>query len=182
MPTPTPVPTPKATPVPTAVPTAKQLKVPHKEQSIPLQQQIAVQQQAFQKEVAELHKKSAPLSVATMAPAQPSSYHRSAFDAPGKLSRDTAHAILFPLSHWMEDGLSCYKTRYIAEFSTGATEEGLVPWPVCVPPTDDRFAKFPTGGVPMQIPYPQPGYVLPPNTFLSPFLKLIYTKDQPQQD
>ena len=63
---------------------------------MPLQMQIAAEQQTFQKAAAQLSKQNEPLSVATIAPKQPSSYHRSAFDVPGKLMRDDAQALLFP--------------------------------------------------------------------------------------
>jgi outer membrane biosynthesis protein TonB len=164
-------PTPQPTPEPTKAP-----PVPRKQRSTPLQQQIATQQQTFQKEVARLRQRNQPLSIATVAPEPPASYHRSAFDVAGTRTRESAQALLFPTRHWMEGGMSCYYTRYVAQFSDGGTEDGVVPWPVCYAPADDRFAKFPNAaGVPLPIPYPPPGYVLPPGTYLSPFLKRIYT-------
>jgi hypothetical protein len=168
--TPTPPPTPKP------LPSSKPSPVPKKEQSIPLQMQIAAQQQTFQKTAEQLNKNNDPLSVATIAPKQPSSYHRSAFDVPGKLMRNNAQALLFPQQHWMENGLRCYYMRYAAQFSNGSSEEGVVPWPVCYLPNEDRFVKYPFPGVPLPIPYPQPGYVLPPGTYLSPFLERVYRR------
>jgi hypothetical protein len=167
------VPTPRPTPKPT--PTGS--PVPRKQASTPLQQQIAAQQQAFQQEVAQLHKRNDPLSVATVAPQPPAAFHRSAFDVSGNRSLESAQALLFPTEHWIAGSMSCYYTRYAAQFSNGATEEGLVPWPVCYPRNHDRIAEFPYPGVRLPIPYPQPGYVLPPGTYLSQFLRRIYTED-----
>jgi len=168
--------TPTPEPTPTQAPSQKPRAMPHKQQSTPLQQQIAAQQQTFEKAVAELHQRSAPLSIATIAPSQPESYHRSAFDTPGNKVRDVTQMVLFPGQHWIENGLHCYYVQYAAQFANGATEEGAVPWPVCYPPGDDRFAKYPFAGVRLPIPYPAPGYVLPPGTYISPFLRSIYSR------
>jgi hypothetical protein len=168
--------TPTPQPTPTPNPSIKPSPAPKKEQSIPLQAQIAAEQSAFRKTAEQLRQRNEPLSIATIAPQQPSSYHRSAFDVPGKLMRNDAQALLFPQQHWMENGLRCYYMRYAAQFSNGSSEEGVVPWPVCYPPNEDRFVKYPFPGVPLPIPYPQPGYVLPSGTYLSPFLERVYRK------
>jgi hypothetical protein len=168
-------PTPQPTPTP--APTQQPKPVPRKEQSPPLQQQIASQEQTFQKTVAEMHSRNQSLSIATIAPSVPESYHRSAFDTSGERVKDVTQMVLFPQQHWLENGLHCYYVQYAAQFANGANEQGGVPWPVCYPPGDDRFAKYPFAGVRLPIPYPPPGYVLPAGTYLSPFLKSIYAHE-----
>ncbi|HTX59448.1 MAG TPA: hypothetical protein VMH02_07170 [Verrucomicrobiae bacterium] len=140
------------------------------------QEQVAQQERAFSDEVARLRKADNPLSIATTSPQPATAYHRAYFDVPGRRQAEAAQALLFPQQHWFEGTLSCYYVRYAAQFSTGASEQGVVPWPVCYPRNDDRIAEFPYPGVRLPIPYPQPGYVLPPGTFLSPFLRRIYTR------
>ncbi len=138
---------------------------------------LAVQQRAFAREVAWLQRQDRTLSIATSAPQRPAAFHRSAFDAPGMLARQNTQALLTPIQHWFTGGLSCYYTRYVAEFSDGASERGVIPWPVCYPRDDDRIAALPFPHA-LPIPYPQPGYVLPPGTFLTPFLRSIYLHER----
>jgi outer membrane biosynthesis protein TonB len=173
--TPTPQPTPK--PVPssstTPLPSVKPSIAPKKRPAEPLQEQIASEEQAFQKTVDQLHKSENPLSIATIAPHAPASYHRSAFDAPGESKNVHQQMVLVPIQHWNTGPMSCYYTSYTEQSSTGTSEDGLVPWPVCYPRGDDILARCPMG-CRAPIPYPPPGYVLPANTYLSPFLLAIY--------
>jgi hypothetical protein len=170
--------TPTPRPTPTAAPSPQPRPVPKKQQqSTPLQQQIASQEQAFQKTATELHSRNQTLSIATIPPAQPSSYHRSAFDTSGEHVRDVTQMVVFPGQHWSENGMHCYYVQYAAQFANGSNEEGALPWPVCYPADDDRFIKYPFPGVRVPIPYPQPGYVLPAGTYLTPFLKSIYSRE-----
>ena len=168
-PTPKPVPTPSSKPVPSVQPSI----APKKRQSEPLQEQIAIEQQTFQKTVARLRQSNNPLSVATVPPRPPTSYHRSLFDTPGEAKTVRQQMVLVPMQHWTTDAQSCYWTSYTEQSSTGTSEDGTVPWPVCYPKGNDILARCPLG-CRAPIPYPQPGYVLPPNTYLSPFLLAIY--------
>jgi outer membrane biosynthesis protein TonB len=168
-PTPTPAPTPSSKPSPTVKPSI----APKKQQSTPLQMQIATQEQAFQKTVDRLRQSNNPLSIATLPPRPPTSYHRSAFDTPGDPKTVRQQMVLIPIQHWMTNSASCYYTTYTEQSSAGTSEDGMVPWPVCYPKGSDILARCPLG-CRAPIPYPQPGYVLPPNTYLSPFLLAIY--------
>jgi hypothetical protein len=135
--------------------------------------QIAAEQQAFQKTIDRLRKSNSPLSIATIAPRPPASYHRSAFDTPGVAKNVRFQAVLIPIQHWMTDSASCYYTSYTEQSSAGTSEDGTIPWPVCYPKGSDILARCPLG-CRAPIPYPPPGYVLPPNTYLAPFLLAIY--------
>ncbi len=158
---------PSAEPQPTAQPTQKPTQAPS------LQQQIAQQEREFSKETAQLNARNNPLSIATSAPERPAAYRRSAFDAPGQNRQDEVQAVLIPLRHWYERGLSCYYTRYVAQFASGGSEDGEIPWPVCYPQDDDRMA-HPSYPHNLPIPVPQPNYVLPPGTYLTPLLRSVY--------
>lgn len=172
-PVPTPMPRELARIVPSAPPQPTPPPASPQPPSQPAQS-LLTQERTYAREVARLNRSNNPLSIATPAAQPPAAYHRSAFDAPGKLARSNdAQALLLPVRHWFVDGLSCYYTRYVAEFSNGASERGLIPWPVCYPQDDDRIAALPYPH-PLPIPYPQPGYVLPPGTYLSQFLRSIY--------
>lgn len=138
-----------------------------------LQQQLAQQERMFSEEVAQLNERDNPLGITTPGPKAPASYRRTYFDSPGHRQRDTVQALLIPLSHWETNGLSCYYTRYVAQFTSGATEDGEIPWPVCYPESDDRMA-HPSYPHTLPIPIPQPGYVLPAGTYLTPLLRAVY--------
>jgi hypothetical protein len=158
---------------PSAPPQPKvQKPQPHHAQSS-LQQQIAQQERTFSQEVAQLNQRNNPLSIATSAPRPPTTYRRSFFDVPGRLQRDAVQAVLIPLSHWYTHGLSCYYTRYVAQFTNGGNEQGTIPWPVCYPANDDRMAHPPYPHA-LPIPVPQPDYVLPAGTYLTPLLRSVY--------
>jgi hypothetical protein len=159
--------TPAASPEPSA-------GTPQPKRAAPtLAQQLAQQQRTFAQEVAQLRRQDNPLSVATSAPKPPSSYRRTYFDVPGHKEQQAVQAILIPLRHWTTGTLSCYYTRYIAQYVHGGSEEGSIPWPVCYPIDADRMINPPwVHNLP--IPFPQPDYVLPAGTYLTPLLKQIY--------
>jgi hypothetical protein len=139
-----------------------------------LAQQLARQERMFSQEVARLNQKESPLSLAS--PLQtPAAYQRSYFDAPGHSRRNAVVAVLFPLRHWNSQTLSCYYVRYVAQYTNGGSEEGVIPWPVCYPIGDDRLA-HPTYPHDLPIPYPQRDYTLPPGTYLAPLLQSVYNR------
>ncbi len=158
---------------PTAPPQPKLQKRTEAHQKPSLEEQIAQQERAFSQEVARLNARNDPLSIATPAPQRPASYRRTFFDVPGHRQRTTVQALLIPLSHWYTNGLSCYYTRYVAQFGNGGSEDGVIPWPVCYPESEDRMAHPPYPHN-LPIPVPQPGYVLPTNTYLTPLLRAVY--------
>jgi len=140
-----------------------------------LQSQLEQQEQTFSQEVARLHEQNNPLSIA--APHEPpaSTYRRTYFDVPGHREHNEVEALLVPLRHWYTGGLSCYYVRYIAQFSLGGGEDGVIPWPVCYPASNDAMANPPYPHD-LPIPIPQPDYVLPASTYLTPLLRSIYDR------
>jgi hypothetical protein len=158
---------------PTAPPQPKPSKPRRVHEPPSLQQQLEEQEQTFSQEVARLNQRNNPLSIASPAAQSPSSYHRSYFDVPGRHQRDAVQAVLIPLSHWNAHGLSCYYTRYVAQFTNGGNEDGTIPWPVCYPENDDRMIHPPFPHA-LPIPVPQPDYVLPAGTYLTPLLRAVY--------
>lgn len=138
-----------------------------------LERQIAQEQQQLSQEVARLNQHNRPLSIATPALRSPSTYHRSYFDTPGRTQRSVVQAVLIPINHWFAGSLSCYYTHYIAQYANGGNEEGTIPWPVCYPVADDRMVHPPYPHA-LPIPIPQPDYVLPAGTYLTPLLRSVY--------
>lgn len=158
MPAASPQPAPQ-TPPPTQAPT--------------LQQQIAQQERTFSQEIAQLHARNNPLSLATKAPAPPAAYRRTYFDVAGNRDEDAVQVEVIPLKHWYAGATICYYARYVAQYTHGGSEEGTIPWPVCYPVNDDHIANPPfVHDIP--VPEPPPGYVLPPGTYLTPLLSRIY--------
>jgi hypothetical protein len=158
--------------VPTGSPEPE--RTPPKTEPETFARQLARQERAFAQEVARLNQKESPLSLAS--PLQtPGTYQRSYFDAPGHTQRSAVVAVLIPLRHWLAQGSSCYYVRYVAQYTTGGSEEGVIPWPVCYPAGDDKMAhpRYPHD---LPIPYPQRDYVLPPGTYLAPLLQSVYNR------
>lgn len=140
-----------------------------------LESQLERQEQTFSQEVARLHEQSNPLSIA--APREPpaATYRRTYFDVPGHSHREAVEALLIPLRHWFASDMSCYYVRYIAQFTSGASEDGVIPWPVCYPANDDAMVNPPYPHD-LPIPLPQRDYVLPSGVYLTPLLRSIYDR------
>jgi hypothetical protein len=79
------------------------------------------------------------------------------------------------MRHWRANDMSCYYVRYIAQFTSGGSEDGVIPWPVCYPLNDDVMINPPYPHD-LPIPVPQRDYVLPPGTYLTPLLRSIYDR------
>ncbi|HEY5425383.1 MAG TPA: hypothetical protein VIJ77_02440, partial [Candidatus Tumulicola sp.] len=102
-------------------------------QSVPLEAQIARQQREFSQEVARLHARDNPLSLAPPRREPPATFRRTYFDVPGHRPVDAVQIQLIPLRRWYEGATICYYTRYVAQFTAGGSEDGTIPWPVCYP-------------------------------------------------
>ncbi len=113
-----------------------------------------------------------PLALPTVVPS-PASRHPAHFDVLGREQPHGVEALLTPIRHWYDGDRSCYYARYSATFAAGGNEDGVIPWPVCYPRSDDAMAHPPyPHRVP--VPVPPPGYTLPSGTYLTPFLRAIY--------
>lgn len=160
-----------------AAPTAppQSAKRPEHTAAPSLESQLQRQEQTFSQEVARLHERNNPLSIA--APREPpaATYRRTYFDVPGHSHREEVEALLLPLRHWRTSEMSCYYVRYIAQFTSGGSEDGVIPWPVCYPADDDAMA-YPPYPHDLPIPLPQRDYVLPAGTYLTPLLREIYDR------
>jgi hypothetical protein len=138
-----------------------------------LQQQLATQEQRFAREAEQFRSQNNPLSLAPTKHQISEAFHRSYFDAPGHVQDQAVQIQLIPLRHWYAGTTICYYARYVAQFATGAGEDGTIPWPVCYPVNDDRIANPPyVHDVPL--PLPPAGFALPAGTYLTPLLAHIY--------
>ncbi|MDQ2865318.1 MAG: hypothetical protein M3R51_03765 [Candidatus Eremiobacteraeota bacterium] len=139
-----------------------------------LAQTLAAQEREFARESRALHASNNPLSIATIAPRPPASYQRSYMDLSGRDRENRIAAVLRVLSKFATNTMHCYYVHYDAQFSSGGTDAGNIPWPICYP--KDRDAMLPLDRVHvLPIPVPPPGYVLPAGVELSPLLHDIYT-------
>lgn len=139
-----------------------------------LAEQLAQQQVAFQHEAQQLNAHNAPLSVATIDPAQRESATRQyQLNTSGRRElQGPGEGILSAvLARWIDRGAHCYYIQYTWLYPTGGTEVANVPWPFCYPPTDDPIAR---GERHILILQPPPGYQLPAGTVLYPIEKRIY--------
>ncbi len=140
-----------------------------------LAQTLAKDEQAFSQETKTLHAENNPMSVATIAPQPPSTYQRSYVDINGKDKQENVFAVLTVREKFQTAALHCYYVRYDAQFSGGGTDDGTIPWPVCYPKDHDAMLPLDRPHM-LPVPAPQPGYVLPPGTVLSPLLQEIYDR------
>ncbi|HEY3675746.1 MAG TPA: cell envelope integrity protein TolA [Candidatus Tumulicola sp.] len=139
-----------------------------------LQQQLASQEQRFARQAEQFRSQNNPLSLAPPKHQIAEAFHRSYFDVPGHVQKQAVQIQLIPLRHWYSGTTICYYARYVAQFSSGAGEDGTIPWPVCYPVDDDRIANPPyVHDVPL--PLPPIGFVLPPGTYLTPLMARIYS-------
>jgi hypothetical protein len=142
-----------------------------------LAEQLAAQEQHFAREADQFRSQNNPLSLAPPKHQEAATFHRSYFDVPGHMQKQAVQIQLIPLRHWFAGTTICYYARYVAQFSSGAGEDGTIPWPVCYPVNDDRIANPPyVHDVPL--PLPPAGFVLPSGTYLTPLLARIYTSRQ----
>ena len=170
-------PQPKAQPteiariVPSAAPQPS--SAPRKQKQGSLAEQLAQQQVAFQRETQQLNAQHAPLSVATIDPAQRESAtktYKMNFSGSEELS-GKGEGYLIPLQRWLDHGYHCYYGRYTWLYPTGGSEIGDIPWPFCFSPNSDPIAR---GIRQFPFPLPPPGYRLPAGTYLYPIEKDVY--------
>lgn len=161
----------------------KERIVPRRATPLTFAQRLAQEQQSFQREVAQLRARDNPLSVATIPPRPPSSYQRSYLNISGVDRRaESFEGLVTPVRTWMENGMRCHYAMYDVQYSSGAMDRGNIPWPLCYLPSRDPMTlpdgtPVPNGSpVPTILLYPMDGYVLPPGTFLTQFLRGLYER------
>jgi hypothetical protein len=172
-----------ATPQPSAEPTelahivpkapAQPRPAPKKQNQGSLAEQLAQQQVAFQHEAQQINAHNAPLSIATIDPAQRESsnkQYRMNFSGNQELA-GKGEGYLIPLQRWIDNGLHCYYGQYYWLYPTGGTEVANIPWPFCFTPGNDPIAR---GIRQFPFPLPMPGYQLPAGTYLYPIEKDVY--------
>lgn len=146
-------------------------------QSSTLARKLAQQEKAFARISEKLAAQNNPLAIATIAP-RSMTLKRSFLDTSGKTNQDQVEAYLLPIRHWFSGRYSCYYLRYDAAFSSGGSERGVIPWPVCYPRSHDAIAIAkrisPDAPYPLPVPYPPAGYRVPKDTYLTPLLTKIY--------
>lgn len=140
-----------------------------------LAQKLAKDEQQFSQETKTLQSENNPMSVATIAPQPPAAYQRSYMDLNGKDKQENVFAVLTVRERFQTATLHCYYVRYDAQFSGGGTDNGTIPWPVCYPKDHDAMLPLDRPHM-LPVPAPQPGYVLPAGTVLSPLLQEIYDR------
>lgn len=140
-----------------------------------LAQQIARDERQFAKEAQKLNASNSPLSVATPEAQPPAAWHRSYMDLNGKEQQEHVFAVLTVRQKFQTPTMHCYYVRYDAQFSGGGTDDGNIPWPVCYPRDHDAMLPLDHPHA-LPVPAPQPGYVLPTGTVLSPLLQQIYDR------
>lgn len=137
-------------------------------------QQLAQQERDFAREAKRLHAQDNPLSVSTAAP-NPAAFHQERSDASGQYTQaESTYAWLLPVKHWFASGQSCYYVHYDMSTNTGGTENGYIPWPICYPRDHDAMLPLDRSHN-LPVPYPPPGFTLASGTYLTPFLRGIYT-------
>ena len=140
-----------------------------------LQQQLNEQQQQYARVAARLSQENRTVSIATIAPSTPSARYVNDFNESG--TRDAfrgGNGLLFPERSWHPDPAhTCYYASYSFRYNSGASEEGVVPWPLCYPINNDEFKKPPH---PMELETPAPGFTT--DRFLTPLLKYYYNHKQ----
>jgi hypothetical protein len=148
---------------------------PHKAS---LGDQIAAQEQVFAREAQQLHAQSNPLNVPTEAPLAATTYKHSYFDDPAYQRRiQGGYAELESTEQWYDGNLSCHYAHYDLSYNAGGSEDGTIPWPICYPRNHDLMMI--PGRRYLPVIGPQPGYVLPSGTDLTPFLKWAYANAPP---
>jgi len=167
---------------PSAPPTPAQTSAPAARQPAPM---TALQRDEamFRREVAQLQARNNPMSVATISPRPASSYRRSYVNISGvDRNQETYEGIVTPTQTWFDGQRRCHYASYDVEYSSGASDRGSIPWPLCYALDHDPMVlpdgqPVPNGSpVPPQDLYPMEGYVLPPGTYLTQFLRLLYSR------
>ncbi len=133
--------------------------------------QLQAQTQAFQQTIAQAKAANDPVAGAAGNNVTPASNKRYTLNIEGNFGKPQPEGVLYPLKRWTQDGYVYYYVRYLAEYADGATESGIVPWPVRFPENADPFAN---GRHRMPLPGPMQDYVASSGGSMTPLIKNCY--------
>jgi len=134
-------------------------------------QEIQTQAKSFEQTIAAAKAANDPVAGAATDSLTPEAPKRYTLNVNGTLGKPQPQGILFPLKRWTEGAFVCYYVRYTAEYADGASETGIVPWPISFPLNADPFAH---GRHRMPLPGPTSDYVATSDVQMSPLVKNCY--------
>ncbi len=129
---------------------------------------LAQQQAAFQKTIAQLREQDNPVTEAERPVQVASEPQRSAYNFSQSVgTRPQAEGVLTPVRSWHDGPYDYYYVEYWVQYEDGSTETGYVPWPIRYLPKQDPFQlhlqHFP-------LPGPMPDFALPSDTRVHPLI------------
>lgn len=136
-----------------------------------LASQLAEDNRAYERTVAQLKAQDNPLAGDAIPSAAPAAPKRYTLNLSGKFGKPQPEGVLYPLKRWTDGEYVYYYVRYTAEYADGTTEEGEVPWPIRFPIHSDPFAR---GIHEMPLPGPPEGYLAPDGLAMSPLVQNCY--------
>lgn len=134
--------------------------------------QLAQLDAQFSKTIADARAQHDPMN--NTAKSQPVSIAKSTFQVKGPGMLNPGEGECIPIKYWEQSGYHYYFMKYRYAYADGTQESGVVPWAVRYLPKHDPIvlAQTTRGAVPCPI-YPVPGFVMPSNEKLTPFLRMF---------
>lgn len=135
-------------------------------------QELQREQQAFERTIAQARTQTDPVTSAARPVPNAASEKRYPLNIqgdPGEVRY--GEGILTPVKRWVDAGYAFYYVRYSVIYPDGATEEGIVPWPIHFALDDDPFAR---GIRHMPLPGPGEDYTATTTADMQPLVKNCY--------
>ena len=132
------------------------------------QTQLQAQTRVFEQTIARAKAANDPVAGAADSAVSPAASNRSAMNLRGQFAKPQPEGVLYPSKRWVDGSYVYYYVTYTAVYADGATESGVVPWPIRFPLGADPFAR---GLHRMPLPGPLPDYVLPSGIAMAPLVK-----------
>jgi hypothetical protein len=136
------------------------------------QAQLQAQTRSFEAAIAHARAQNDPVAGAAREKLKPTASKRYALNIEGDTGPLVAEGILYPLNHWTQGDRVYYYVRYTVQYADGATETGIVPWPISFPIAADPFAR--SGGQRMPLPGPPSDYFAASDVVMHPLVKNCY--------
>jgi hypothetical protein len=134
-------------------------------------QQLESQTQSFEQTIAQARAANDPVAGAATDSTTPAAPKHYALNINGTFAKPQPEGILYPLKRWVDGGYVYYYVRYTAQYADGATETGIVPWPIRFPIGADPFERDRHR---MPLPGPMSDYVASADTEMEPLVKNCY--------